>query len=190
MHPLEQFHVSSLPVRDFSVALIPVRHVVIAFLPVLAYVLVRDRELPSLRLVAIVAVGSLFPDLIDKPLAYEASLIPSPRVFMHSLPFAVPLVGIVCVYAWKTDRKRAGGVFAFAYFSHLVADNYEELAGPEAQIPSDLLWPFLPPVSRPAVPYWAGPDQVNVHLWTVVSLAVLAVLAYAVASDVRRQFGS
>lgn len=190
MHPLEQLGVAFLFARDVSVVLKPVQHVLIAFLPVLAYVLVRDRGLPSLRLVAVVFVGALFPDLIDKPLAYELSLIPSSRVFMHSLPFALPLVVTVCVYAWKTDRTRAGGSFAFAYFSHLFADNYEELLGPEFRIPPDLFWPFLPPVQRPAVPYWAGTDQINVHLWTVISLAVLAVLGYAIVRDVRRQFRS
>lgn len=160
----------------------------IAFLPVLAYVLVRDRGLPSARLVAIVFVGSLFPDLIDKPLAYELSLIPSGRVFMHSLPFAIPLMAIVGVYGWKTNRLRASGVFAFAYSSHLAVDNHEEYMEAGSQIPSDLFWPFLSPVSRPAVPWWAGADQINVHLWTAFSLAVLAVLAYFLVRDVHRQF--
>ena len=136
--------------EQLNLVFLPVQQFIISFLPVFAYVLVRDRELPSLRLVSVVFVGSQFPDLIDKPLAHELSLIPSGRVFMHSLPFAIPLVILIGVYGWKTDRIRESGVFTFAYFSHLFADNREELLGPESQTPSDLFWPFLPPVSRPA----------------------------------------
>lgn len=189
MHPSELFSFAFLSFEHSTVGIRIVQHVTIAFLPVLAYVLVRDRGLPSPRLVAIGLVGSLFPDLIDKPLAYELSLIPSGRVFMHSLPFAVPLVIVIGVYGWKTDRLRASSVFAFAYFSHIFFDNYEEYAEAGSQVPPDLFWPFLSPVSRPAVPWWAGTDQINVHLWTVFSLAVLGVLAYFLVSDVRRQFG-
>nr|WP_276414143.1 metal-dependent hydrolase [Halomicroarcula sp. XH51] len=152
-----------------------------------AYVVVRDRDLPTLGLLAVVFVGSQFPDLVDKPLANQFALIPSGRVFMHSLPFAVPIALAVAVYGWNTGRLRAGTAFGFAYLSHLLADNYRALLAPDPSVPPDLLWPFLPAVTRSAVPHWAGPDGINVTLWTLFSAVVLASLAYALVADLREQ---
>jgi len=153
-----------------------------------AFVVVRDRRLPSSRFVAVVFLGSQFPDLIDKPLAYHVGVIPTGRVFMHSLPIALPFVFVIVLYGWKTDRLRFGLAFAFGYLSHLLADNYTAFLGPNPHIPPDLLWPFVPPKPRPAIPYWAGPGEISLHLWTVFSLVVLSVTAYALIVDLREQF--
>lgn len=168
----------------------PLEHFIVALLPVLAYVLLRDKELPSLRLVAVVFVGSQFPDLIDKPLAHQLGIVPSGRVFMHSLPIAVPFLLLVVWYGWKTDRTRLSAVFAFAHLSHLFADNYGLLLPPNPQVSPDLLWPFVEPVRRPAVPHWAGPEGINITLWTLFSVLVLSVVAYVMIADVRRQFAT
>lgn len=168
--------------------MLPTEHFIVALLPVLAHVLVRDKRLPSPRLIGVVFVGSQFPDLIDKPLALQFGLIPSGRVFMHSLPIAIPFLLLVALYGWKTDRKRLGAVFAFAHLSHLLSDNYRPLLEPNPQIRPDLLWPFVEPVQGPEVPYWAGTAGINVTLWTLFSIAVLSVLTYIMITDVRRQF--
>lgn len=160
----------------------PLGHLTVAFLPVASYVVLKERRPPSMELVAVAFVGALFPDLIDKPLSLQLNLIPTGRVFMHSLPFAVPVWLLVVGYASRTDRARLGVAFAFAYLSHLLADNYIALAA--GRFPRDLLWPFLSPVPRPEVPFWAGPESINVHLWTVFSVAVLSITTYYVIDDV------
>jgi len=165
---------------------LPIEHFIIALLPIAAYALIRDRELPSLQLVAVAFFGSQFPDLIDKPLAHELLLIPSGRVFMHSLPFAIPLSIAVIAYSIRTERARLGMAFVFAYLSHLVADN-QQLLPPDPQVSSDLLWPFQPPVARSVVPHWAGEGSVNLHLWTAFSAAVLALAAYVLVVDLKTQ---
>jgi hypothetical protein len=166
---------------------LPIEHFIIALLPVAVYALLRDRQLPSLQLVAVTFFGSQFPDLIDKPLAYELSLIPSGRVFMHSLPFAIPLSVAVIAYAVRTDRTRLGLAFVFAHLSHLVADN-RQLLRPDPYVSSDLLWPLQPPVVRPAVPQWVGEGAMNLHLWTGFSVAILALAAYVLVVDVKTHF--
>jgi len=166
----------------------PLEHFVVAALPVLAYVLLRDRRLPTPRVVALIFVGSQFPDLIDKPLAHQFGLIPSGRVFMHSLPVAIPFLLVVALYGWKTDRTRLSSTFAFAHLSHLLADNYQPLLGPNPTISPDLLWPFSQPVARAAVPHWAGAGGINVRLWALFSVVVLAILTYVVVADIREQF--
>jgi len=163
----------------------PIEHFVVAVVPVVGYVVVRDREFPGAWLVLVAFLGSQFPDLVDKPLAHVLFVLPSGRVFMHSLPFAVPLSLLVIGYARQTGRLRTGGVFVFAYVSHLAADNYRALTGAGAHVPADLLWPFVPPTPRPPVPYWAGPNSINLHLWSLFSVATLALVAYVLVLDVR-----
>lgn len=168
----------------------PSEHFIVAFLPMMAYVVVRDKRLPSPRFIAIVFLGSQFPDLIDKPLAYQVGIIPSGRVFGHSLPVALPFLFVVGLYGWQTDRSRLSVAFVFGYLSHLFADNYTSFLKPNPQFPSDLLWPFAPPIPRSSVPHWAGPGGVNVELWTLFSLVVLSITVYAFITDVRKQFST
>lgn len=165
----------------------PIEHFVVAVIPVVAYVLVRDRRLPPLRLFGLIFVGSQFPDLIDKPLAHQFYLLPSGRVFVHSLPIAIPMCCLVAWYAWRTDRPRAGGAFIFACLSHLVADNWRALSPPNPALSNDLLWPFRPATPRPAVPHWAGAESINVRLWTAFSIVVMAIVAYYLYRDVAAQ---
>lgn len=169
--------------------MLPAEHFIVAFLPVLAYVLLRDRHLPRLRFVALVFVGSQFPDLIDKPLAHQFGILPSGRVFMHSLPIAIPFLLAVGIYGWKTGRKRLSAAFAFGHLSHLLADNHRALLRADPAIPPDLLWPFVQPTQRPPIPYWAGAGGINVSLWTLFSIVVLSVLGYVVAVDSTEHLG-
>jgi membrane-bound metal-dependent hydrolase YbcI (DUF457 family) len=115
-------------------------------------------------------------------------VLPSGRVFMHSLPFALPIAAGVLAYGQYTERPRVAGAFVDAYLSHLVGDTYRSvLAG---QVPPDLLWPFVAAQSRPTVPFWAGIDGINVRLWTAFSAVVLGVTLLVVTWDIRRQVRS
>lgn len=167
--------------------MLPTAHLLVALVPVLAFVYLRDRRLPSPGVVAVGAFGSQFPDLVDKPLAHALYVIPSGRVFMHSLPFAVPVWLLVGAYAWWTGRTRAGAVFAFAHASHIVADNAQALFGPDPRVPADMLWPLVPATSRPPIPHWAGAGLLNVHLWALFSALVLAAAGFLLGVDVREQ---
>ncbi|MFD1570475.1 metal-dependent hydrolase [Halorubrum laminariae] len=166
----------------------PIEHFIVAVVPVVAYVLVRDRRLPTGRLLAVVFVGSQLPDLIDKPLAHQFGLLPSGRVFVHSLPVAIPIVCLAGWYAWRTDRLRTGSAFAFAYLSHLVADNRRALSPPNPTLSDDMLWPLRPATPRPDVPHWAGEASINVRLWSLFAAVVLAVSAYHLYRDINEQF--
>lgn len=163
----------------------PLEHLLVALLPVVAYVAARDQRLPTRPVIFVTAVGSQFPDLIDKPLAHQFGVLPSGRVFVHSLPFVFPIAGGVLVYGWYTKRPRVAGVFVVAYLSHVIADTYRGLLA--GRVPSDLLWPFVAAQQRPTVPFWAGVNGINVRLWTGFSVVVLGVTLIVVARDVRQQ---
>lgn len=161
-------------------------HFFIALIPVVFFIFIQYRQLPSVELTAVTFVGSQFPDIIDKPLGAQLNLIPTGRVFIHSLPFAVPICIVILAYSWRTDRARGGVVFVYAYLSHLAADNYSALAA--GRIPNDLLWPFRPAIPRPSIPYWAGPNEVTLHLFILYSVVVLLLTTHYVIKDVRQQF--
>jgi len=165
--------------------MLPIEHFIVAALPLGAYILLRDRQLPTPRVTALIFVGSQFPDLVDKPLAHQFGLIPSGRVFLHSLPIAVSFLAFVLYYGWRTERPRLSGVFAVAHLSHLLADNYQPLLDSPPTVSPDLLWPLTRPVTRSAVPHWAGDDGINILLWTTFSAAVLTLFGYIVIADIR-----
>lgn len=168
--------------------MLPPEHFLVAFIPLLVYVLVRDKQLPSLRFVAVVFLGTQFPDLIDKPLAHQFGVLPSGRVFMHSLPTAIPVLLIIGLYGWKTNRLRLSSAFIFSHLSHLLADNYRLLIQSKPQIPADLLWPLTQPIARPVAPYWAGARGINVRLWTIFSMIVLSISVCILIVDILEQF--
>jgi|AntDeeMetageno50_2_1112565.scaffolds.fasta_scaffold05871_2 membrane-bound metal-dependent hydrolase YbcI (DUF457 family) len=167
------------------ITVFPHEHLLVALLPVVAYVTGRDRRLPTQGVMFATAVGSQFPDLVDKPLAHQFGVLPSGRVFMHSLPFTIPTTIVVLAYGWYTKRLRVAGAFVSAYLLHLVGDTYQLLL--QSQIPSDLLWPFVAAQPRPEVPFWAGVDGINVWLWTVFSATVLTVSLVVIVQDLSRQ---
>lgn len=125
--------------------------------------------------------------VIDKSLAHGFGLIPFGRVFMHLSPTVLPIWALVSVYAWRTDRRRAGAVFVLGHCSHLFADNNRSLLANPPRVPSDLLWPVVPAVRRPLIPGRAGLGSINIHLWTLFSALVLAVTLYYIVQDVRVQ---
>lgn len=165
--------------------MLPIKHFIVAGIPLVAYTLLRDRQLPTPRVTALIFVGSQLPDLVDKPLAHQFGLLPSGRVGMHSLPIAVPLLALGMYYGWRTARLRLTGVFAAAHLVHLFGDNYKPLLDSPPTVSSDLIWPLAKPITRPAVPHWAGADGINILLWTVFSIAVLTFFGYVVLTDIR-----
>lgn len=169
--------------------MLPHGHLLVALLPVCAYVLVRDRALPSLPLVGIVFFGSQFPDLIDKPLFHESAIPLGGRIGTHSLPVAIPIGLAVLWYAVYTDRPRAGLVFVFAYGSHIIGDFRRSLFDPNRPFPPELLWPLANPGPKSLRPPWGGPESLFVHLWTVFSITILLLAGLLLIRDIAQQSG-
>lgn len=152
----------------------PHQHFIVAIVPVVAYIIVFDRRFPTIHLMGIVFLGSQFPDLVDKPLAHQFVMLPSGRVFMHSIPIVLPFLLVLGVYGWKTNRLRLSMAFAFAHLSHVFTDHLSALLSPNPQLPPELLWPILPPTASPVIPSWAGPGGIYLSLWTLFSIVVIS----------------
>ena len=89
-------------------------------------------------------LGTQFPDLVDKPLAWGTGLLPGGQSLAHSLLFAIPVILTVLLVTTAIDDRRLGVAFGIGYLSHLPGDVvYPLVLGGELNL-SFLLWPILP----------------------------------------------
>lgn len=81
---------------------------------------------------AFVAIGSLLPDIIDKPLGYVIyGAMGTGRIYAHTLLFLLVLAALATIL-----RSRALGSISFGVLAHLVLDSIWAT-------PAILLWPLL-----------------------------------------------
>ncbi|MDB9281676.1 metal-dependent hydrolase [Halorubrum ezzemoulense] len=116
----------------------PLGHLAVAYLSYVVYAAATTHRLPARLALIPVAVGSQFPDLVDKPLAY-VGVLTSGRSLAHSVfTFAVCSVVVWWVAIrlrgyWRPDslpdrlRSVTPVAFAVGYVSHLGGDSYHSL---------------------------------------------------------------
>jgi membrane-bound metal-dependent hydrolase YbcI (DUF457 family) len=105
------------------------------------------KEPPAALPTLAVAVGTLFPDLIDKPLALATNSIPG-RSLTHSV-FVTAIV-LVLVWMWAKEhptRRRVAIAGGLGYASHLGADVVDYFVLDHGTL-RFLLWPVLSPESH------------------------------------------
>lgn len=129
-------------------------HVGIAYLLFLVYDRGRKLEVRDPGMLFVLLLGSLFPDLIDKPLAWHLGLLPTGRSLAHSLLFLVP----VCLAVYALARHRGKPVWGIAFgigaISHTLVDAAPVLWDPHATA-GFLLYPL-----RDVEPYGNGSPTV------------------------------
>ncbi|MFC4247057.1 metal-dependent hydrolase [Natribaculum luteum] len=80
------------------------------------------RERPGELEALVVAVASVLPDVVDKPLAWQFEVFQSGYALGHSIFFTVPLAVAAGAIARQYGRTRVGVAFAIGYSFHLVGD--------------------------------------------------------------------
>lgn len=90
------------------------------------------------------AVGTQFPDLVDKPLAWTFALLPTGRSLAHSLLTALVVGGVALHLARRYNRSEYATAFGIGYLSHLAADGLLPVLNGEFVNLSYLIWPLLP----------------------------------------------
>jgi hypothetical protein len=144
----------------------PWEHLAIGDLVVAGLVCAQEGRSPSGRAAIAVALGTQFPDVVDKPLAWVFGILPGGQSLAHSLLVAVPVALAVVLL----DRARArrtntadgrksesdlslGTAFGVGYLSHLPADIVSPaLLGGDLSF-EFLLWPVTPVSSPVADPF-------------------------------------
>lgn len=168
----------------------PWGHFLVAVLPFVVYYLFRYRRVPPGPAILALGFGSQFPDLIDKPLAWQFGVLINGRMFMHSLVFALPLSGLVLTVAWQTNRKLLGSAFVFGYLLHIPGDFYHAFVGQHTYFPSNMLWPLLPPRGAMKPEFVEQPSLIVLSAWDIGLIGAGTILiAYAGVSAFRARTG-
>lgn len=123
----------------------PWEHLAIGYLAYSLLVRTGTGTTPAAGGAVAVAVGTQFPDLVDKTLGWAGTVLPSGQSLAHSLLFAVPFVVLVGAVTVVVDRRDLGLAFGVGYLTHLPGDVvYPAMLGGEFNL-SFLLWPVLAP---------------------------------------------
>jgi len=165
---------------------LPLEHFLLAALPLSAYAAVRYRRPPRGHTLLLILLATQLPDLVDKPLAWTFGVLPSGRMFAHSLVISVPLLSLACVVAGRRGWGRPAVVFSLAYLSHIAGDFYPILwHGSDYYFFPNLFWPLLAanPDRQPSFAAHAPASALSL----LVPLSVLlVVMGYIVLDIVRR----
>ena len=96
---------------------------------------------PDWPVIALV-IGSLLPDIIDKPLAWQFGLFESGYALGHSIFVAIPVSIVIILIAKKYSIERSGIGFIFGYLLHLVGDVLPPSIRHQELRLDPILWPF------------------------------------------------
>jgi hypothetical protein len=122
----------------------PWEHLAVGYVVFSLWCRTTGRDRPLAADVVAVAVGSQFPDLVDKPLGWGTTLLPSGTSLAHSLLVAVPVAATVVALGRWVGRPTPAIGFALSYLAHLPGDVvYPVLLGGDPKL-GFLLWPIVP----------------------------------------------
>jgi len=122
----------------------PWGHLAVGYLLYATYTRYRHLGPPSGWAVVWLAIGTQFPDLVDKPLAYWTPILPAGRALAHSVLVAIPVVAAVLWLGYRRGLGRSAAAFALGYATHLPADALGAFLSGEGEELTFLLWPLLP----------------------------------------------
>lgn len=122
----------------------PWGHLAVGYLVYSLYAHVRYERPPSGYATVLVALGTQFPDLVDKPLAWTFGVLPTGRSLAHSLFTFLVVLLVVRRYARSVDRPELGTAFIVGYLTHPFADGVSALLAREFAYLTYLVWPLLP----------------------------------------------
>ena len=88
-------------------------------------------------------LGSLLPDLVDKPLAWQFGLVGSGYSVAHSVFVAVPVCLLVFGLAVRRGSPELGTGFGAGYLLHLVGDVIPISIRRGELVYAHLLWPLV-----------------------------------------------
>lgn len=120
----------------------PWEHVVVGYVTFSLLSRVLYRQPPSDLAAVAVVFGSLLPDLVDKPLAWQFGVFETSYGLAHSVLFAVPVCAAVWAVARWRGRAPAGAGLTTGYLLHLPADVLAYWVIRGRWSPERILWPY------------------------------------------------
>lgn len=117
----------------------PWEHVAFGYLLYSPLLRVASLRGPDGRMVALLALGAIVPDLVDKTLSWGLGVFPTGYALGHSVFVALP-VGLVLLGRY---RSRLTTAFVAGYWSHLLGDVLDPLRSGAGVAPARTLWPVV-----------------------------------------------
>jgi len=100
---------------------------------------------PPANVPALIAVfGTQLPDLVDKPLAWSLSVLPTGRSLGHSFLTAAVALPVAWALAARRDARPLVAALSVGWLSHLLGDALYPLVDGEFAHVTFLAWPLLP----------------------------------------------
>ncbi|QKY20478.1 metal-dependent hydrolase [Halolamina sp. CBA1230] len=163
--------------------MLPWGHAAVGYLGYRLYTFLRHRRPPAGSTVLALAIGTQFPDLIDKPLSWTFGVLPSGRSLGHSLLVFAVVAAVLFAVARDRSARTQTALFAFGFgwVSHMFSDGYTVLLGRDTCV-NYLLWPLAAcPYSesgRSIIPFllnveFTGTTQIGVGLAVVAGIVWL-----------------
>ena len=170
----------------------PWEHAIVGYLAYSLFARLYYRSSPGGLEAFAVVFGSVLPDVIDKPLAWEFGVFESGYALGHSIFFAVPLSIAVGLLARRVGRGPAGVAFGLGYLLHLPSDVLDTYVRGGQFAPELMLWPvatvesahehvgfvgeFQRLFGRYLQDFLAG--ELSTYMWVQFGLAGLAFLVW------------
>lgn len=120
----------------------PIGHGAVAYLLYSAATRRRLAASPTALAVILLGIGSQFPDLVDKPLAWRLDLLPAGRTLAHSLLVLVPLVVVLVALARRRGLEEYAVAFGVGAISHALVDAIPVVWDGDATA-DFLAWPLI-----------------------------------------------
>ncbi|MFO7927215.1 MAG: metal-dependent hydrolase [Halobacteriota archaeon] len=125
----------------------PWEHVLFAYVFFSLYMHVRHRAPPEHLPTVLLAFGSLFPDVVDKPLAWQYGLFETGWGVAHSVFIAAAVSLLGYAVTRRAGFGRIGIGFGFGYLLHLVGDVIPASVSRGRLYLDPILWPFGNPTT-------------------------------------------
>lgn len=130
----------------------PWGHFAVGYLLYSLFAHLSARRAPSGPATIALALGTQFPDLVDKPLAWSLGVLPNGRSLAHSLLTFAVVVFAVQVLLRRRNRGSLATAFAVGYFAGVLGDALSPLLASNYDALAFLLWPVLPAIEYPTRP--------------------------------------
>ena len=134
----------------------PWGHLAVGYLLYSLYTHRRFNRPPQDYTTLALVVGTQFPDLLDKPLAWTLGLLPTGRSLTHSLLTALLIIVLLRVLVRHHTQRPLVAAFSLGYLSHLAADSLYSLIVGEYYYLGFLAWPVIPAIEYPTDKSFAG----------------------------------